>query len=109
MVNVWLDDVRRAPDGWVHVKTAAACVAALRAYDVGVASLDHDLGNPLKVGTGMDVMRWLLRRAQAGDAMPAEIRIHTANGRARVAMAGMLSRIGKEALRFRNGFEGIDP
>lgn len=43
-VNMWLDDVRPAPEGWVHVTTAWEAIALIKAGKVARASLDHDLG-----------------------------------------------------------------
>lgn len=44
MVNLWLDDMRPAPVGWVHVKTIQEAMPYLKAGNVQKASLDHDLG-----------------------------------------------------------------
>jgi hypothetical protein len=43
-VRVWLDDVRKAPEGWVHVKTPEEAIDLLRSGEVEEISLDHDLG-----------------------------------------------------------------
>ena len=43
-VDLWLDDMRPAPDGWVHVKTVQEAQAILMGGSVRHASLDHDLG-----------------------------------------------------------------
>jgi hypothetical protein len=43
-VDLWLDDVRPAPAGWIHVKTVEQAKALLTAGRVRKASLDHDLG-----------------------------------------------------------------
>lgn len=44
MIYMWLDDVRRAPIGWVHVYTVEEAKAYLERGEVEFASLDHDLG-----------------------------------------------------------------
>ena len=44
MVKLWLDDVRPAPEGWVHAKTATEACDVMQSVVVSEASLDHDLG-----------------------------------------------------------------
>lgn len=43
-IDLWLDDMRPAPSGWVHVKTAQEAIALLEGGNVRKCSLDHDLG-----------------------------------------------------------------
>lgn len=43
-VDLWLDDMRPAPIGWIHVRTDAEARAYLKRRVVRNASLDHDLG-----------------------------------------------------------------
>lgn len=43
-MKLWLDDVRPAPEGWVHVRTAEEAREKLLAGGVVECSLDHDLG-----------------------------------------------------------------
>lgn len=48
-MKLWLDDVRPAPNGWVHVENYEQAVDLLVLHQDGgitieVASLDHDLG-----------------------------------------------------------------
>lgn len=43
-INLWLDDERPAPEGWVHAKTAGEARHHLLFDDVQTMSLDHDLG-----------------------------------------------------------------
>lgn len=47
-MNLWLDDVRLPPDGWVWVKTAREALVHLASGTVVHASLDHDLGYKVK-------------------------------------------------------------
>jgi hypothetical protein len=58
MIDLWLDDLRRAPDGWVHVKTVEEAQEYLRRGVVRCASLDHDLGACSRCYDGM-LERWL--------------------------------------------------
>jgi hypothetical protein len=92
---LWLDDVRPAPPGWEWVRTASACVKALVAVRYAAVHLDHDLGPPRRVGTGMLVLGWMLKEAQAGRYVPPDIRIHTRNGRVRGRMEAAAAAIAK--------------
>jgi hypothetical protein len=80
VVKLWLDDVRPAPDGWVHVYTAPEAICYFAQGNVEEASLDHDLG-PSDAGTGYDVLLWV-EKAMAAFAwygpMP-KIHVHSAN------------------------------
>lgn len=44
MIDLWLDDIRPAPPGWVHVKTVSEAKPYFERGEVRRASLDHDLG-----------------------------------------------------------------
>jgi hypothetical protein len=56
MVNLWIDDERNPPDGWVWAKTALAAIKALRTCQFDTISFDHDLGDG---GTGYEVLLYL--------------------------------------------------
>lgn len=47
-MNLWCDDVRLPPDGWLWVKTAREALYHLASGTVEHASLDHDLGYKVK-------------------------------------------------------------
>jgi len=92
-LKLWLDDVRPAPDGWVHCTTAPAAIALLSANDVDEISLDHDLG-PDENGTGYDVLLWVERQvARWPHFIVPAIRVHTANPVARRRMLAALRSI----------------
>ena len=81
-MKVWLDDMRPAPTGWVHVRTPEEVIELLRGGGVEELSLDHDLG--LDVGarerTGYDVLLWLEREVAKGRMRPpAVLRVHSGN------------------------------
>lgn len=82
-MRVWLDDVRPAPDGWLHVKTPEEAIELLRSGEVEEISLDHDLGlaTPESERTGYDVLVWLEDAVATGAwAHPVPvIRVHSAN------------------------------
>ena len=67
-MNLWLDDIRPAPAGWVHVRTVEEAKAALLTEEVERASLDHDLGACNECMSGRTIEQWL---QETGDtAMP---------------------------------------
>jgi len=82
-MKIWLDDIRSAPEGWVHVRTAEEAIDLLgRTPDVEEISLDHDLGEPLdEFGSGQGVVNTLERWQAYGEDkfVPKKISIHSAN------------------------------
>lgn len=85
-MNLWLDDVRPAPDGWVWAKTSRDAIAVLTQGRVEVMSFDHDLGGE---DTGYVVATWLEEAAATGAVGRVAWRIHSANpvGRRRLQAA----------------------
>lgn len=108
-MNLWLDDIRPAPDGWHHVKTVEEAKELLLSGEVLRASLDHDLGACSEcggddpeawlertgyqsmphcdhVGTGYDLVCWMEETGNWPTYRPA---VHSANpaGRARMEAA----------------------
>lgn len=85
-MNVFLDDVRRAPDGFLLVRRAEEAIDCLLTRNVEVLSLDHDLGDA-DTATGYDVLLWLEERVAMKEmSPPSVIRIHSANVGARKKM-----------------------
>lgn len=84
--NVYLDDLRTAPVGFLRVRTSHECIALFKRLgkdQIGVVSLDHDLGtchecggfqlddrglpkSCVHYGTGYDVVCWM----EANDFWP---------------------------------------
>jgi hypothetical protein len=107
MINLWLDDERPAPDGWVHVKTDAEARVLLAQGIVQDASLDHDLGacddcmrggdkedwlsrtkyrempNCIHFGTGYTLICWI---EETGHWPKGSISVHSANAAGRAKM-----------------------
>ncbi|MGF2614409.1 hypothetical protein FZC84_14400 [Rossellomorea vietnamensis] len=50
-INVFLDDIRKAPDGYVLTETIDECLNLLKNYHIEHLSLDHDLLNKTRNGT----------------------------------------------------------
>ena len=59
-MNLWLDDRRPAPPGWLAVRTANEARALICTGRVREISLDFDLSAADASGeTGFDVLRWI--------------------------------------------------
>jgi hypothetical protein len=88
-IRVWLDDVRDTPDGWTRAFTAGEAIALLEAGGVVEISLDHDLGDDERFGTGYDVTCWIEEQVALHGFVPPTMRIHSANsvGRQRMQRA----------------------
>lgn len=96
-LRVWLDDVRRAPPGWVHVSWPNEVIDLLRSGEVAQLSLDHDLGDDAR-GTGYDVLRWIEEQVHTSDFVPPlTINAHSANTAARKRMEAAIDAIYKAA------------
>lgn len=98
MVNIYLDDARRTPPGYLRAYTVQECSRLLVEHkgEVGVLSLDNDLGIPGLENEGREVVRWLAEQLQTDEAdfWPAEVMLHSANPVALVYMEGMILRYG---------------
>lgn len=89
-MNLWLDDIRPAPVGWVWAKTYAQAVDCLITGRVEHCSLDHDLGENRR--TGYDVVCWM----EANDCWPlVSIAIHSMNPVGKANMLRAMERNGK--------------
>jgi hypothetical protein len=92
-IRLWLDDDlvdRKSPEGWLQVTTAWAAIEWLDCGVVVALSLDHDLGDDVRFGRGIDVVDWLGEQQEVNDRplWPEEgIALHTANPYGRDAMA----------------------
>ena len=74
-MKLWLDDLRPAPPGWAHVKTAGEAINALQTGTVEKIALDHDLGDPDINGTGYLVVCWM----KENNIWPEWVRVHSMN------------------------------
>lgn len=43
-MKLWIDDIRKAPNGWVWVKTSTEAIKMLLSHPIEEISFDHDLG-----------------------------------------------------------------
>lgn len=76
-MKVWLDDIRQAPEGWVHAYTVSQAMAFLQTGEVTELSLDHDLGE--NQATGYDLLNWIEEQVFHGLLQPPTMWIHSAN------------------------------
>ncbi|MDO7487397.1 cyclic-phosphate processing receiver domain-containing protein [Peribacillus sp. NPDC096622] len=72
-ISVFLDDYRKAPDGYVLVETIDECIELLQNFDIEHLSLDHDLLNKTRNGF-MLVQKMVKEKLFAN-----RITIHSAN------------------------------
>ena len=103
-VKVWLDDVRPAPGGWVHVTTVAAAIELLESGEVEEMSLDHDLGDFDDRGAekdGYSVLAWIEEQVALNGFVPPVLSAHSANLPARARMLRAIESIERLAARQR--------
>lgn len=83
MINVYLDDVRPCPRGFVPARMAEECLLLLEECDVALLSLDYELGYGQP--NGMSVVRGII----VSGKYPKEIYVHSSSmmGRAQMVRA----------------------
>ena len=84
-MNLYLDDLRTTPAGWVRVYWPDEAIALLQTGQVTDISLDHDLGDDAR-GTGYDVVLWVEEAVQLHGFVPPRMTVHSANAAARLRM-----------------------
>lgn len=84
-MKVYLDDERKAPEGWQQVRWPNEAIRLLETGAVKEISLDHDLGDDDR-GTGYDVILWIEEAVISRGFKPPKIRVHSANSSARQKM-----------------------
>jgi hypothetical protein len=93
MINIYLDDLRPAPDGFILVKSVKKCQRLIKDNkgNINILSLDHDLGEGK---TGYDLVKWLCfyngRDGYEENLFPNKIFLHTANPVGRINMYRLL-------------------
>ena len=83
-MKIWVDDVREAPEGYVHIRTANCAKKYIRMHpnDIEEVSLDHDAG--MFAGEGGDYIEILkelerLTHVHKMDFSNISFRLHSAN------------------------------
>lgn len=91
--KLWLDDIREAPEGWHHAKTADEAIKALEGGRYSEISLNHDLG-PEEAGTGYDVVKYLEEQFHTNpDFVMPKWAVHSANPVGRERMEQVLRQL----------------
>lgn len=86
-IKVFLDDERLTPEGWIRTYTPTQTIEHIKRYKVSHLSLDHDLGDDKRIGTGYDVLVYLEKQVYNNRNYPLPIiTIHSANPSARQRM-----------------------
>ncbi len=93
-MNVFLDDLRTPPEGWVLARWPEDAIALLESGQVEALSLDHDLGDDAH-GTGYDVVLWIEEQVANCGFIPPAITVHSANVSARQKMEAGIKNIEK--------------
>jgi hypothetical protein len=93
MINIYLDDLRPAPEGFILAKNVKECQNLIinNRGKVNILSLDHDLGEGK---TGYDFTKWLAfyngKMGYGENLFPNKIFLHTANPVGRANMYQLL-------------------
>ncbi|MCR8631873.1 cell division protein FtsJ [Paenibacillus sp. N5-1-1-5] len=97
MIHVYLDDMRPCPKGFVAAHSAEECILLLQECEVGILSLDFDLGwgQP----DGLNVVHYIV----AAGRYPEEIYLHTSSLSGKKAMYQLLYQNKPEGVQLING------
>lgn len=76
-LNLFLDDLRKCPPNFALAKNVDEAIKIIKKYEIGIISLDHDLGNldGKTLSTGYDFVKYFCANGFKCD----EIYIHTDN------------------------------
>jgi len=87
IVNLWIDDLRPAPEGWSWAKSSQVAIDLLGCHHYDAVSFDHDLGGD---DTTRSVVLWMCEH----EIWPTVVYVHTANPVGREWLVGMTERYG---------------
>ena len=100
MINVFMDDLRQSPEGFILARNALECRLLLLENEVNILSLDHDLGD---TETGYDFVKWLVEAGMYEVSIyPKVIYLHTANPVGRHNMFQLLERYKPDWVKLHN-------
>lgn len=85
-MKLWIDDLRKAPPGWIHARNYQQAIMAIRTGAVDEISFDHDLGEER---TGYDVAVFVEQMASQDLIPRMKWGVHSANpvGKIRIQAA----------------------
>lgn len=86
MINVYLDDFRPCPEGFVLARNVEECLLLLGNSKVNILSLDHDLG--IGEPTGYDLVKEMVERGYYAN----EIYLHSSSTSGRMNMYELLQK-----------------
>lgn len=93
-INIYLDDCRKTPEGYVRTYTVEETIDALKAMEgnIGYLSLDNDLGEGLQ--EGYKVAEWIEEQHFLNDyKLPDKILVHSMNPIARQRMLRIIDKL----------------
>lgn len=95
-VNIYLDDCRKTPEGFIRSYTVEQTIDLLEKYEghIGILSLDNDLGPDLQ--EGYKVAEWIEENhILNGYTLPDKMMVHSMNSIARQRMITIINRLYK--------------
>ncbi|BBH19898.1 hypothetical protein Back11_12430 [Paenibacillus baekrokdamisoli] len=97
MINVYLDDYRPCPKGFVLAVNAEACMLLLSTEEIDILSLDFDLGwgQP----TGLEVVQYIVDSGR----YPKSVYFHTSSPAGRMQMIHLLRQHAPLEVTIHNG------
>ncbi|MNP52900.1 hypothetical protein D3C76_1473240 [compost metagenome] len=97
MIHIYMDDLRKGPLGFALARTTEECLLMLRECEVGILSLDYDMG-PDDYSGGE-----VARRIVLEGLYPREIYLHTSSVLGRKEMYEILYAAKPEGMILFNG------
>ncbi|PLT28899.1 cyclic-phosphate processing receiver domain-containing protein [Peribacillus deserti] len=91
-ISVFLDDYRKAPDGYVLAETMDECISLLYSFDIEHLSLDHDLLH--KTRNGFMLVQLMIKEK----LFAKRITIHSANSVGGKAMYNLLKQAQRDLI-----------
>ncbi|WP_028610663.1 cyclic-phosphate processing receiver domain-containing protein [Paenibacillus harenae] len=97
MIHVYLDDYRACPKGFVPALSAEECKRLLDIEEIGILSLDYDLG--WAQPTGYEVVLHMVETGR----YPEQIYLHTSSIAGRMQMYHLLATNAPSHIKLHNG------
>lgn len=97
MINIFMDDCRKLPQGFTLARTTEECLLLLRECEVNILSLDYDMGPDDYSGDEV------ARRMVLEGLFPREIYLHTSSSWGRREMYELLYAGKPEETMLHNG------
>lgn len=97
MINVYLDDIRPCPRGFVAARSAEECLLLLAEFEVDVLSLDYELGYGQPNGSTV------VREMIASGRYPRRIYVHSSSPSGRALMIRLLREAEPPGVAVHNG------